>query len=78
MKYYIMNTECVNCIVPPVSETIDVTSLLTNSSGTARYGMMFKLVKEALPQWFRFTSSDFKSPRLWPKLEIYYTLPYNY
>lgn len=75
MKYYIMNTECVNCIVPPVSETIDVTSLLTNSSGTAQYGMMFKLVKEDLPQWFRFTSSDFKSPGLWPKLEIYYTLP---
>jgi hypothetical protein len=75
MKYYIMNTTCINCIVPPVSETIDVTSLLTNLTGTARYGMLFKLVKEGLPQWFRFASSDFKSPGLWPKLEIYYTLP---
>jgi len=74
MKYYIMDVTCVNCIVPPVYEEIDVTSLLTNTSGTARYGMMFKLVKEEYLQWFRFTSSDFKS-RLWPKLEIYYTLP---
>jgi hypothetical protein len=75
MKYYIMNTECINCIVPPVSETVDVTSLLTNSSGIARYGMMIRLVKEELPQWFRFASSDFENPRIWPKLEIYYTLP---
>lgn len=75
MKYYIMDATCANCIVPPVYEEIDVTSLLTNTSGTARYGMLFKLVKEDYPQWFRFTSSDFLSPRLWPKLEIYYTLP---
>jgi hypothetical protein len=70
-----MNTACVNCIVPPVSEEIDVTSLFTNTSGTAMYGMLFKLVNEEYPQWFRFTSSDFKTPKLWPKLEIYYTLP---
>ena len=76
MKYYIMETNCVNCFAPPVSEEIDVTSLLTNASGTAGYGMLFKLVKEEYPQWFRFTSSDFKEPKLWPKLEIYYTLPY--
>ena len=75
MKYYIMNTACVNCIVPPVSEEIDVTSLFTNTSGTAMYGMLFKLVNEEYSQWFRFTSSDFKTPGLWPKLEIYYTLP---
>lgn len=75
MKYYIMDATCVNCFAPPISEEIDVTSLLTNISGTARYGMMFKLVKEEYPQWFRFTSSDFKEPKLWPKLEIYYTLP---
>jgi hypothetical protein len=75
MKYYIMDAACVNCFAPPVSEEIDVTSLLTNTSGTARYGMLFKLVNEEYPQWFRFTSSDFKEPKLWPKLEIYYTLP---
>lgn len=75
MKYYILDAACLNCIVPPVFEEIDVTSLLTNTSGIARYGMLFKLVKEEYHQWFRFTSSDFKSPRLWPKLEIYYTLP---
>jgi hypothetical protein len=75
MKYYIMEANCVNCFAPPVSEEIDVTSLLTNTSGTARYGMLFKLVYEEYPQWFRFTSSDFKEPKLWPKLEIYYTLP---
>jgi hypothetical protein len=75
MKYYIMGTDCVNCFAPPISEEIDVTSLLTNPSGTARYGMMFKLLKEEYPQWFRFTSSDFKEPKLWPKLEVYYTLP---
>jgi hypothetical protein len=74
-KYYIMGANCVNCFVPPVYEEIDVTSLLTNTSGTARYGMMFKLVNEEYSQWFRFTSSDFKTAKLWPKLEIYYTLP---
>jgi hypothetical protein len=74
-KYYIMNTACVNCFVPPVYEEIDVTSLLKSTSGTAQFGMMFKLVKEEYSQWFRFASSDFKTPKLWPKLEIYYTLP---
>jgi len=38
-------------------------------------GMMLKLYKEEYTQWFRFASSDFKSSKLWPKLEIYYTLP---
>jgi hypothetical protein len=75
LKYYMMNSTCVNCFVSPVYEEIDVTSLLTNTSGTAMYGMMFKLVKEEYLQWFRFASSDFKTPELFPKLEIYYTLP---
>jgi len=75
MKYYIMEANCVNCFVAPVSEEIDVTSLLTNTSGTAQYGMLFKLVKEEYPQWFSFASSDFKESKSWPKLEIYYTLP---
>jgi hypothetical protein len=81
--YYIMDAAC-NCIVPPVSETVDVTKLLMpDASGIRHHGMLLKLVKEEYPEWLRFASSDFdmlttsiQEPGiLWPKLEIYYTLP---
>ena len=77
MKYYIQDMTCVNCFAPPVSEVIDVTKLLTDMKSAGHNGMMLRLVNEEYPQWlqFRFTSSDFKLPKLWPKLEIYYTLP---
>jgi len=75
MKYYIYEITCANCIYPPISEVIDVTKLLTDMKSAGHNGMMLKLVKEEYKQWFRFASSDFKSSKLWPKLEIYYTLP---
>jgi hypothetical protein len=75
MKYYIQEITWANCIIPPVSEVIDVTKLLTDMKSAGHNGMMLKLVKEEYPQWIRFASSDFKSPKIWPKLEIYYTLP---
>lgn len=74
-KYYIYDLTCANCIWPPISEVIDVTKLLTDMKSAGHNGIMLKLVKEEYLQWFRFASSDFKSPKLWPKLEIYYTLP---
>jgi hypothetical protein len=81
--YYITDASC-NCIVPPVSESIDVTNLLTpDASGTMHHGLLLKLVKEEYPDWLRFASSDHQMPttsnnelrQLWPKLEIYYSLP---
>jgi len=82
--YYITDASC-NCIVPPVSETVDVTKLLTpNTSGTMHHGILLKLVKEENPEWLRFASSDYEMlstsnqelAKHWPKLEVYYTLPY--
>jgi len=75
MKYYIHDITCANSIYPPIAEVVDVTKLLTDMKSAGHNGMMLKLVKEEYTQWFRFASSDFKSPKLWPKLEIYYTLP---
>jgi len=75
MKYYIHEITCANCIYPPIAEVVDVTKLLTDMKNTGHNGMMLKLYKEEYTQWFRFASSDFKSSKLWPKLEIYYTLP---
>jgi hypothetical protein len=81
--YYITDAGC-NCIVTPVSETVDVTTLLTpDAAGAMPHGMMLKLVKEEYPDWLRFTSSDFEMLTInhqmpakhWPKLEIYYSLP---
>jgi len=82
--YYITDVAC-DCFVPPVSETIDVTELLMpDEAGNRAYGMMLKLFNEENPEWLRFASSDFKSVttgdyeikrQIWPKLEIYYTLP---
>lgn len=81
--YYITDASC-NCIVPPVSETVDVTKLLmTDAAGTGNHGLLLKLVKEDYPDWLRFASSDYEMPtvsshelaKLWPKLEIYYSLP---
>jgi len=83
--YYIADASC-DCFVPPVSETVDVTELLTpDASGTMAHGMMLKLFKEEYPDWLRFASSDYQMlttsnqelRKLWPKLEIYYTLPYH-
>ena len=67
--------ELATAILTPISEVIDVTKLLTDMKSAGHNGMLLKLVKEEYTQWFRFASSDFKSPKLWPKLEIYYTLP---
>jgi len=81
--YYIMDASC-DCFVPPVSETVDVTNLLMpDASGISHHGMLLKLVEEEYPEWLRFASSDFEMlstgnyemGNLWPKLEIYYTLP---
>jgi hypothetical protein len=81
--YYITDASC-NCIVPPVSETVDVTKLLMpDAAGTRNLGLLLKLFKEEYPDWLRFTSSDYQMPtvsnqelaKLWPKLEIYYSLP---
>jgi hypothetical protein len=81
--YYITDASC-NCIVPPVSETVDVTELLMpDASGVMQHGMLLKLVKEEYPEWVRFASSDYEMlttsnqelGKRWPKLEIYYTLP---
>jgi hypothetical protein len=81
--YYITDVNY-NCIVPPVSETVDVTRLLMpDASGTWHLGFLLKLVKEEYPDWLRFASSDYEMlttsnqepARLWPKLEIYYSLP---
>lgn len=74
-RYYIFDINCANCIVPPVCETVDVTALITDMAKSDYHGMMMKLIKEEYLIGFRFASSDFKSPKLWPKLEIYYTLP---
>jgi len=83
--YYIADASC-DCFVPPVSETIDVSELLMpDASGTMAHGMLLKLFKEEYPDWLRFTSSDYQMlttsnhelRKLWPKLEIYYTLPYH-
>ncbi|KPK82116.1 MAG: hypothetical protein AMS27_14870 [Bacteroides sp. SM23_62_1] len=75
MKYYIQELASANCIVPPVSEVIDVTRLLADMKSAGHNGMMLRLVREEYPQWFRYASSDAEPPKLWPKLEIYYTLP---
>ncbi len=81
--YYITDASC-NCIVPPVSETVDVTQLLMpDASGIVHHGMLLKLVREEYPDWLRFASSDFEMlttsnqelAKPWPKLEIYYSLP---
>lgn len=81
--YYITDASC-NCIVPPVSETVDVTKLLMpDAAGTMNLGLLLKLFKEEYPDWLRFASSDYQMPtvsnqepaKLWPKLEIYYSLP---
>jgi hypothetical protein len=81
--YYITDASC-NCIVPPVSETVDITELLMpDASGTMPHGMLLKLVKEEYPDWLRFASSDYEMlttsnqefEKRWPKLEIFYTLP---
>jgi hypothetical protein len=81
--YYIMDVAC-DCLVPPVSETVDVTKLLMpDASGLMHQGMLLKLFKEEYPEWLRFASSDFylttpgnyEPAKLWPKLAIYYTLP---
>ena len=81
--YYITDASC-NCIVPPVSESVDVTKLLMpDAAGTRHMGLLLKLVKEEYPDWLRFVSSDYQMPtvsnqelaKLWPKLEIYYSLP---
>ena len=81
--YYITDASC-DCFLPPVSETIDVTNLLMpDASGIISHGMMLKLVKEEYPELLRFASSDFEAvttsnyevANLWPKLEIYYSLP---
>jgi hypothetical protein len=79
-KYYIMNdVNCVDCIVPPVKEVVDVTKMLVNTSYARQHGMLMKLVDENYPQVLKFTSSDFESSvypyKHWPKLEIFYTLP---
>ncbi len=74
-KYYIPALNCPHCFVPPVCEIVDVTALITDMAKSGYHGMMMKLVKEEYLLGFRFASSDFKSPKLWPKLEIYYTLP---
>ncbi|MBL7113483.1 MAG: hypothetical protein ISS19_16210 [Bacteroidales bacterium] len=83
-KYYILyDYDCVNCFVPPVKEVIDITALLTETDNTGQYGLLMKLVNEDNFEMFRFASSDFNlhistDPglnTLWPKLEIYYTLP---
>jgi hypothetical protein len=82
--YYLMDAYC-DCFVPPISETIDVTELLMpDEAGNRSYGLLLKLFNEENPEWMRFASSDFLdmtasnldlSKPLWPKLEIYYTLP---
>lgn len=81
--YYIMDIAC-DCFIPPISETVDVTQLLMpDASGIRNHGMLLKLYKEEYPEWLRFASSDIQliildnleSDILWPKLEIYYTLP---
>ena len=81
--YYITDASC-NCIVPPISETVDVTKLLMlDAAGTRSQGLLLKLVKEDYPDWLRFASSDYHMPtvsypelaKMWPKLEIYYSLP---
>jgi hypothetical protein len=81
--YYIMDVSC-NCFVPPVSETVDVTTLLMpDAAGEMPHGMLLKLFKEEYPEWLRFASSDYEmlstsnlgQGKCWPKLEIYYSLP---
>lgn len=80
--YYIMDAIC-DCFVPPISESIDVTSILMpDAAGMRAHGMLMKLVNEEYPEWLQFASSDFEYPQIsnaasqpWPKLEIYYTLP---
>lgn len=74
-KYYINDLTSANCIYPPIAEVVDVTKLLIDMKSAGHNGMLLKLVKEEYTQWFRFASSDFTLPKLWPKLEIYYTLP---
>lgn len=83
--YYITDASC-DCIVPPLSETVDVTKLLSpDDSGIMHHGMMLKLVQEEYPDWLRFASSDYNMlstsnqelENRWPKLEIYYNLPYS-
>jgi len=72
---YAEHADCVNCFVPPVSEVVDVTDLILDMAKAGNYGMLMKLVQEQNSPEFIFASSDFESPKLWPKLEIYYTLP---
>ncbi len=83
--YYITDASC-DCIVPPLSETVDVTKLLSpDASGVMQHGILLKLVTEEYPDWLRFASSDYdmlstsnqELENRWPKLEIYYNLPYT-
>jgi hypothetical protein len=82
--FYIAEVDCYDCFVPPVSESFDVTELLMpDEAGNMSYGMMLKLFNEEGPEILRYASSDFEMittadgivNSLWPKLEIYYTLP---
>ena len=82
--FYIAEVDCYDCVFPPMSESFDVTRLLMpDEAGNRSYGMMLKLVNEEGPAMLRYTSSDFEMlttsdgimHKIWPKLEIYYTLP---
>ncbi len=81
--YILYDYNCVDRFVPPVSEVVDVTALLTDMVKSGQHSMLMKLVNEEVYEMFRFASSDFNvlSPvsselrTLWPKLEIYYALP---
>ena len=82
--YYITDVSC-DCIVPPVSETVDVTTLLMpDESGAMHLSLLLKLFKEEYPEGLRFASSDYYEMlstinqglvNVWPKLEVYYSLP---
>jgi len=59
--------------------------LSPDASGAMYHGILLKLVKEEYPDWLRFASSDYdmlstsnqELENRWPKLEIYYTMPYT-
>ncbi len=56
---------------------IDVTRLYLpgqDEISAARYGMFFRLWPEDRFPGFRFASSDYPDPKMWPELIIYYTL----